>query len=191
MKAKATIPQQVQIINKALSSYIKEEVDTKYFEAGLCFHFKRAILSIFEECYDYNFIKLYIPLFTKQNAMVHARATDARYWWMKTNSYHRIYFCKWMLKTMKEQMINDFITNILYKKYHFVYVEKFYSTEFNKYIIVPHPLSEVKSDVIKSLIRFHNKYKRAFGDDCLVIMKESEYVLDKNRIPVINEDKIK
>jgi hypothetical protein len=163
MKAKATIPQQVQIINKALSSYIKEEVDTKYFEAGLCFHFTRAISSIVEECYDYDLIKLYIPLFTRQNAITYANASDESYWWNKTNSYHRIYFCKWMIKELRNQMIHNFITNILYKKYHFVYVEKFYSTEFNKYIIVPHPLSEVKSDVIKSLIRFHNKYKRALA----------------------------
>ena len=191
MKAKATIPQQVQIINKALSSYIKEEVDTKNFYAGLCFHFTRAISSIVEECYDYDLIKLYIPLFTRQNAMVHAKATDVVWWWDIKDYENRTIFCKWMIKEMREQMINDFIVKTLYKKYHFEYVEKFYSTEFNKYIIVPHPLSEVKSDVIKSLIRFHNKYKRAFGDVCLVIMKESEYVLDKNRIPVINEDKIK
>jgi hypothetical protein len=191
MKARATIPQQVQIINKALASYIEDDADNKCYNVGLCWHFKNAIEDITKIDCDYDSIKLYIPLFTRQNAITYANASDESYWWNKTNSYHRIYFCKWMLKTMKEQMINDFITNILYKKYHFVYVEKFYSTEFNKYIIVPHPLSEVKSDVIKSLIRFHNKYKRAFGDDCLVIMKESEYVLDKNRIPVINEDKIK
>jgi len=191
MKAKATIPQQVQIINKALENYIKEEVDTEYFIAGLCFHFTRAISSIVEECDDYDFIKLYIPLFTRQNAITHANARNNIMWWDIKDYENRTIFCKWMIKEMKEQMINDFIVKTLYKKHKFEYVEKFYSTEFNKYIIVPHPLSEVKNDVIKSLIRFHNKYKRAFGDDCLVIMKESEYVLDKNHIPVINEDKIK
>ena len=191
MKAKATIPQQVQIINKALTSYIEDSADTEPYTVGLCWHFRYAIEDITKMYCDYDFIKLYIPLFTRQNAMVHANASNNTMWWKRTNSCDRIYFCKWMLKTMKIEMINNFITNILYKKYHFVYVEKFYNQEFNKYIIVPHPLSEVKSDVIKSLIRFHNKYKKAFGDDCLVIMKESEYVLDKNKIPVINEDKIK
>ena len=84
-----------------------------------------------------------------------------------------------MLKTMKKEMIYDFITNILYKKYNFKNVEEYYSEEFNKYIIIPHSSYKIKSNVIKSLIRFHNKYKKAFGEDCLVIMKESEYITDE------------
>ena len=178
MKAKITIPQQVQIINKALASYI-EDVDEECFNVGLCWHFHNAIHDITKIDCNYSSIELFIPLFTIENAITHAKASNKIMWWEKTNSYDRIYFCKWMLKTMKKEMINNFITNILYKKYNFKNVEVYYSEEFNKYIIIPHSSHQIKSNVIKSLIRFHNKYKKAFGEDCLVIMKESEYITDE------------
>ena len=119
MKAKATIPQQVQIINKALASYIEEEADNKLFKVGLCWHFRKAIYDITKIDCDYSSIELFVPLFTIENAITHAKASNKSMWWEKTNSYDRIYFCKWMLKTMKKEMINNFITNILYKKYNF------------------------------------------------------------------------
>ena len=179
MKAKVTIPQQVQIINKALASYIEEEADNKLFKVGLCWHFQKAIYDITKIKCDYSSIELFIPLFTKENAITHAKASYKSMWWERTNSYDRIYFCKWMLKTMKREMINNFITNILYKKYNFKNVEEYYSEEFNKHIIIFHSSHKIKSNVIKSLIRFHNKYKKAFGEDYLVIMKDSEYITDE------------
>jgi hypothetical protein len=91
-----TIDEQIQILEKALSSFLK---DRGYM--GLCFYLHKSILDYTYRNVDYGCLKLYIPLFDVGNAIKYAKAVSTEgYWWECSEKELRIKFLSWIIKEL-------------------------------------------------------------------------------------------